>query len=356
MLKKAKDFSGRHVLVTGGAGAIGSNLSCKLAEAGARVTILDDLSSAAKWNVPVHPNVRFVEASILDEQALKRVFFDGPELVFHLAALFANQNSIERPKDDLLVNGLGTLKVLQYSKMCGVERVTYASSGCSIYGKSPVPLREDFTSLDIDTPYQITKMLGELYCNFFRNYYDMKIVRTRFFNSFGPGEIPGAYRNVIPNFIYWAMQGKPLPVMGDGTQTRDWTYVGDIVGGLLRAALSERAVGEAINLASGKETKVIDMAKLVNDLVGNEGGIRFIPMRKWDTKRRLLASIDKARSILGYEPKTDFRRGLQNTVNWFRENWENIQSSTSLPDISLDASPLAEHPKQVSPILDALRD
>jgi nucleoside-diphosphate-sugar epimerase len=326
MLTGKKDFSGKRVLVTGGAGAIGSNLSRALAELGAEVLVLDDLSSSARWNVPDHPNVKFVRGSVLDEQVLKRVFFQGPELVFHLAALFANQNSIEHPKDDLLVNGLGTLNVLQYSKMCGVQLLIYASSGCSIYGKSPVPLREDFASLDVDTPYQITKMLGELYCNFFRNYYDMKAVRTRFFNSYGPSEVPGAYRNVIPNFIYWAMENKPLPVMGDGTQTRDWTYVGDVVDGILRAAVCEEAVGEAINLASGTETRALDMANLVNELTGNPAGIKFIPMRKWDTKRRLLASIDKAERILGYKPRTDFRTGLKATVEWFRTHWERIKA------------------------------
>ena len=321
------DFEGKQVLVTGGAGAIGSNLCRALAEHGARVTILDDLSSAERWNVPDHPNVQFVQGSVLDEQVLKHVFFTRPNLVFHLAALFANQNSIDHPRDDLMVNGLGTLLLLQYSQMSSVERFIYASSGCSVYGKSPVPLREDFTSLDLDTPYQITKMLGEAYSNFFRNYYDLKIVRCRLFNSFGPGEVPGAYRNVIPNFIFWAMEGRSLPVMGDGTQTRDWTYVGDIVHGLLLAATKEEAVGEAFNLASGQETRVIDMANAVNELTGNKAGISCVPMRKWDTKKRLLASIDKARSVLGYETRTAFRNGLEHTVQWFRDNWELIRPS-----------------------------
>jgi UDP-glucose 4-epimerase len=315
------------ILVTGGAGAIGSNLTAALAELGSEVIVLDDLSASALWNVPDHPRVRFVHGSVLDEQVLKQAFLEQPKYVFHLAALFANQNSIEHPKDDLLVNGMGTLYVLQYARMCGAERVIYASSGCSVYGKSPLPLREDFTSLDLDTPYQITKMLGELYCNFFRNFYGIKVVRTRFFNSFGPGEIPGPYRNVIPNFIYWAMEGKPLPVMHDGSQTRDWTYVGDIVAALLEAAVRDEVVSEAINLASGRETRVIDMANMVNELTGNKAGIKQIPMRKWDTKKRLLASIEKAKELIGYEPKTEFRVGLEKTVQWFRDNWDRIKAS-----------------------------
>jgi len=217
--------------------------------------------------------------------------------------------------------------LLEYSLLTGVERFVYASSGCSIYGSdSPLPLREEFMSMHLSTPYQITKMLGELYCNFFYNHYGLKVVKPRFFNSYGPGEVPGQYRNVIPNFIYWAMKGLPLPITGTGEETRDFTYVGDIVNGLLRAGVMERAVGEEFNLASGKETRVIDLANLINDLTGNEAGIRFVQRRKWDTKSRLLASIDKARQLIGYEPETPFEEGLRRTIQWFREHWDKIEA------------------------------
>ena len=321
-------YTNKTILVTGGAGAIGSNLCRRLAELGAQVIILDDLSSAERWNVPSLPGVLFVEGDILDEVKLKRVFFERPKMVFHLAAFFANQNSVDHPERDLMVNGMGTLRLLEYSTFTSVERFIYASSGCSIYGsESPLPLREEFMSMHLSTPYQITKMLGELYGNFFQNHYGLKVVKPRFFNSYGPGEVPGQYRNVIPNFIYWAMKGLPLPITGTGEETRDFTYVGDIVDGLLRAGVFESAVGQEFNLASGVETRIIDLAQMINEATGNTAGIRYVQRRKWDTKDRLLASIDRARELVGYNPSTPFEEGLANTVQWFRENWERIENS-----------------------------
>jgi nucleoside-diphosphate-sugar epimerase len=321
-----KSYDGKVILVTGGAGAIGSNLCRRLAELGAQVIILDDLSSGVRWNVPSLPGILFVEGDILDEVKLKRVFFERPQIVFHLAAFFANQNSVDHPERDLMVNGMGTLRLLEYSVFTGVERFVYASSGCSIYGSNaPLPLREEFMSMHLSTPYQITKMLGELYCNFFYNHYGLKVVKPRFFNSYGPGEVPGQYRNVIPNFIYWAMKGLPLPITGTGEETRDFTYVGDIVDGLLRAGVMESAVGQEFNLASSKETRIIDLANMINEATGNTAGIRFVQRRKWDTKSRLLASIDRARQLIGYEPRTSFEEGLKHTIEWFRKNWDRIE-------------------------------
>ncbi len=321
-------YQGKTVLVTGGAGAIGSNLTRRLAELGATVVILDDLSSAERWNVPPLPGILFVEGDVVDEVKLKRVFFERPRIVFHLAAFFANQNSVDHPERDLMVNGMGTLRLLEYSVFTGVERFVYASSGCSIYGsQAPLPLREEFTSLHLSTPYQITKMLGELYGNFFHHHYGLNVVKPRFFNSYGPGEIPGQYRNVIPNFIYWAMKGQPLRITGTGEETRDFTYVGDIVDGLLRAGVLERAVGEEFNLASGEETRIIDLAKMINEATGNAAGIEFATRRKWDTKSRLLASVDRAGALLGYQPSTSFAVGLEKTIKWFRDNWDRIEKA-----------------------------
>lgn len=322
-------YKGKTVLVTGGAGCVGSNLCQKLSRLEAKkVIILDDLSSAYEWNIPKGNNVQFVNGSILDDEMLRRVFKERPQYVFHLAAHFANQNSVDNPEKDLMVNGLGILKVLQHAHMVGVDRFVYSSSGCGVYGlESKMPFEEHDISIHLHTPYQVTKLLGELYTNYFHNLYDLPIVNARFFNVFGPGEVPGRYRNVIPNFFYWAMNGQALPITGDGTETRDWTYVMDIVDGLLSMGVVDKAIGEAINLGSGKENRVVDMAVTVNRLTGNDKGIKFTERRNWDVKTRLLSSIDKAERILDYHPKVEFDQGLGNLHLWFKGNWEQIRKS-----------------------------
>jgi UDP-glucose 4-epimerase len=321
-------YGGRTVLVTGGAGAIGSNLTRALASAGARVLILDDLSASARWNIPSLPEVLFVEADVRDEQELKRVFSERPSVVFHLAALFANQNSVDHPETDLLVNGLGTLRVMEYASLAGVDRMVYASSGCSIYGSdAPLPLTEDHVSLDLATPYQITKMLGEAYGHFFHRHHGLPVVRPRLFNCYGPGQVPGQYRDVIPNFVYWALKGQPLPITGTGDETRDFTFVGDVVDGLLRAGVHEAAVGQAFNLASGVETRIVDLATAINDLTENPAGVRHVPARRWDVKKRVCASVDLAEDLLDWTPSTRLAAGLESTVRWFRDHWDLIEAS-----------------------------
>lgn len=319
-------YSGKTILITGGAGCVGSNLSKKISELDAgNIIILDNLSSAYEWNIPKADNINFVKGDILNDQDLKRVFKEKPEYVFHLAAHFANQNSVDNPEKDLMVNGIGILKVLEYSQLVNVERFVYSSSGCGVYGlESKMPFKEHDISINLHTPYQVTKLLGELYTNYFHNLYDLPIVNARFFNVYGPGEVPGKYRNVIPNFFYWAMNNQPLPITGNGTETRDWTFVDDIVDGLLAMGVVEDAVGEAINLGSSRETSVWDMAEMVNQLTNNKSGIKFTERRDWDAKNCLLSSIDKAHDILDYQPKLEFIDGLKKTHQWFVANWENI--------------------------------
>ncbi len=334
----ADHYSGRTVLVTGGAGAIGSNLVIALSRLvgdNGKVLVLDNLSAIKTrdpWNITPLPNVMFVLGDVRSDVDLKRVFKEEPSIVFHLAAFFANQNSVDYCETSAEVDVIGQIKLLEYSKISGLEKFVYASSGCAIYGAYPeLPIKEEFISMHLTTPYQINKMTGEMYCNFYNHHYGLPIVNCRFFNSYGPGEVPGQYRNVIPNFIYWAMKGFPLPVTGTGEETRDFTYVLDLVQGLIKAGFYPTAIGENFNLASGREIKIKDLVKKVNEATDNKADIIFKERRKWDTKPRLLASIDKARQLIGYEPVVDFEEGFQSNIVWFRDNWEKIEAVADFP-------------------------
>ena len=328
MERYKNEYKGKNILITGGAGCIGSNLTSALLglDAG-KIIVLDDLSSSPRWNIPDAPNVVFIQGSILDEEALKRAFSQKLDFVFHLAAHFANQNSVDNPETDLMVNGLGILKILEYSHLGKVNRFVFASSGCSVYGsQAPLPLKEDFVSVHLDTPYQITKLLGELYCNFFYHYYGLPVAIARYFNVYGPGEVPGAYRNVIPNFTYWALHKKPLPITGTGEETRDFTFVEDIVDGTLRLGVVPEAIGDAFNLASETETRVIDIAEMINGITGSNGGVQLVSRRDWDKIIRRRASIEKAGKVLGYKPKTKMKEGIQRVYDWIVENLDKIES------------------------------
>jgi len=331
-------FLGRNILVTGGAGAIGSNLCIvlsKLVGEDGLVIIIDNLS-ANKSNVPIDfpqlENIMFVNGDIRSDIDLKRVFRERPTIVYHLAAFFANQNSVDYPETSADVDIQGMIKLLDLAQFTNVDKFIYASSGCAIYGSyGKMPLKEDFISMHLTTPYQINKMSGEMYSNFYYHHYGLKTVNCRFFNSFGPGEVPGQYRNVIPNFVYWSMLKKSLPLTGTGDETRDFTYVLDLVQGLIKAAFYEEAIGKAFNLASSKEIKIKDMIKMVNQATGNETPITRFPPRKWDTKKRLLASIELAAKLIDYRPIISFEDGLRSNFEWFKNNWKDIQQAADFP-------------------------
>jgi UDP-glucose 4-epimerase len=311
-------------VVTGGSGAIGSRLVRRLLALGAdRVVVVDDLSSGYPWLLPEDPRVELVTRDVCDILHIG-LELDAP-LVFHLAAFFANQNSVDHPDADLHTNGLGTLNVLRWASTVRARRVVYASAGCSIAGHGiDAPIREDMpVSLHLDTPYQITKALGEFYCNYYLTI--VSSVRCRFFNSYGPGEVPGPYRNVIPNFIWRALHGEPLVITGTGEETRDFIYVDDLVEGLVRAGLTASAHGEAINLGTGRQTRIIDLARTVIELCESSSEIAFAPRRSWDHSLRRQADNAKARSILGLAPEVELRTGLEQTVGWFHEHRERLE-------------------------------
>lgn len=323
-------YKGKYILVTGGAGAIGSNLSLTLSilvGPTGRIIILDNLSSIKKqdqWNIPSTPNIKFIKGDIRMDKYLKLAFSYSPNIIFHLASFFANQKSVDYPEDSISVDVQGLIKILEYSKLSKVEKFIYASSGCAIGKYSNLPIKEVHISMDLSTPYQINKLTGEMFCNFYNRHYGLRTVNCRLFNSYGPGEIPGKYRNVIPNFIYFAKKKEKLVITGTGEESRDFTYVLDLIQGLLKAGYYESAIGEGINVASSVEIKIIDLAQMINKLIGNEAGLLFAEKRKWDKKIRVLASIEKSRKLIHYNPIISFENGLKENITWFNNNWDKI--------------------------------
>jgi UDP-glucose 4-epimerase len=311
------------VVVTGGAGAIGSRLVSRLLDVGAkRIVVIDSLASGYAWLLPPDSRLELARMDVCD--LLDSGLDATSPLVFHLAAFFANQNSVDHPRDDLHTNGLGTLTTLMWAAGCGARRFLYASAGCSIAGHGiEAPIREDMpVSLEQDTPYQITKTLGEFYCRYFDG--RVPTVRCRFFNSYGPGEVPGPYRNVIPNFVWRALRGEPLVITGTGEETRDFIYVDDLVTGLLGAATAPAARGEAFNLGTGIQTRVIDLAEIVIKACRSTSPIEFAPRRSWDRSMHREADISKATATLAFQPTVGIREGIERTVDWFRENLDRI--------------------------------
>jgi len=302
------------ILITGGAGAIGSNLAAALVARDNKVVVLDDLSSGHRALLP--HGVPLIEGSITDDSALAEAFAGGIDYVFHLAALFANQNSVDHPEADLDANGRGTLKVLEHACRAGVRKLLFSSSSC-VYGNKPV-MTEDNPDFQLNTPYAITKLLGEHYCKFWVEHHGMNVVILRLFNTYGPHEYPGPYRNVIPNFFARAMKGETLIITGTGDETRDFTFVEDTVRGMLGAMFAETVPGDIFNIASGQETRIVDVATMINEIAGNAAGIVFQPRRAWDSVSRRRGDIGKAQATFGYRPRVSLREGLERTHAWLR--------------------------------------
>jgi nucleoside-diphosphate-sugar epimerase len=302
------------VLVTGGAGVIGSNLVAALVARGDDVLVLDDLSSGERELVG---DAELLVGSVADEAIVAQAFAWQPDAVAHLAALFANQNSVDHPARDLAVNGGGTLTVLDAAHRAATPRVLVCSSSC-VYtgdvGADDVPIGRPAT-----TPYAITKALGEDYARYFADHHGLSTVIVRPFNAYGPPERPGPYRNVIPNFFAAAMRREALTITGTGEETRDFTYVSDVAAGMVLALRADVAPGSTYDLASGVETSIGDLAVMINDIAGNGAGVQLVPRRAWDRTARRRTSIERARRELGYEPAVALADGLVKTYESLRE-------------------------------------
>ena len=304
------------ILVTGGAGFIGSNLAAKLIKDGHQVIIIDDLSSGYKEFIC--QDAIFIEGSIVDDEVLSKGFEHNPDYVIHLAALFANQNSVEHPEKDLSVNGLGTIKILEWSNKTGVKKVLYTSSSC-VYGNREV-MNESDESFYPDTPYAITKLLGERYAKFWVTQHGMDIVSVRLFNVYGPGDFPGVYRSVIPNFIKLAIQNKPLVITGTGDETRDFCYIDDTVNGICTVLFNKTVPGDVFNIASGQRTPILKVANSINSYCNSTAKIVFQERRDWDCVIHRQAEIDKISSQFGFSAATKLDEGIKNTCEWIVKN------------------------------------
>lgn len=338
-MTSGRGFSGSAILVVGGAGFVGSALVRRLLELSPRhLTIVDNLLSADLSNVPDDPRVGFVEGSIADDRILDALPGDL-DFVFHLACYHGNQSSIFDPLADHQNNTLTTLKLLERLRNFGsLEKVVYAAAGCAVAEKTDgeaSATREDApVSLFHDSPYSISKLVGEMYGNYYFLRYGLPFVKARFQNVYGPGEILGAgrwrgtphtvWRNVTPTFVWKALERQALPVENGGVATRDFIYVDDVAEGLIACALRGVA-GEVYNLASGVETAILDLAGLINELTGNPTPIMLAPAREWDRSGRRFGAPDKAREQLGFAAATPLRDGLARTIAWTRANRDTIR-------------------------------
>ena len=305
-------------LVTGGAGFIGSNLVRALVARGDQVRVLDDLSTGRATNLAgLRDEVELVEADLRDEWVVKRAL-DGIEAVFHQGALPSVARSVADPLASHAVNTNGTLGLLLAARDAGVHRFVFASSS-SVYGDTPtLPKSEDLPT-DPLSPYAVSKLAAERYCRVFHRLYGLETVCLRYFNVFGPRQDPSSqYSAVIPKFITMMLRGEAPLVHGDGTQSRDFSYIANVVQANLLAAETAGVGGEVFNVACGERASLLDLVAGLNRILGTSIAPRFESARPGDVKHSL-ADISRAERLLGYQPLVRFQEGLALTVDWYRE-------------------------------------
>jgi UDP-glucose 4-epimerase len=307
-------------LVTGGAGFVGAHLAEALVRRGDRVRILDNLSTGQRANLAsIQDQVELFPGDVGDSQAVARAIA-GCDLVFHQAALASVPRSLAEPLATHEACATGTLVVLDAARRAGVRRVVYAASS-SAYGNRPEPRKREDDLPSPLSPYAAAKLAGELYCKAFWHSYGLETVALRYFNVFGPRQDPsGPYAAVIPLFVKALLSGQRPTIFGDGLQTRDFTYVANVVHANLLAAAAPEAAGGVFNVGSGTAISLLDLLRELNAILGTQVEPIFQPPRAGDV-RDSLADISRARRVLGYEPQVSLAEGLKRTVDFYRQLW-----------------------------------
>jgi nucleoside-diphosphate-sugar epimerase len=307
----------RKVLVTGGAGFIGSHLARALEARDHSVRVLDDFSSGKHANLAdLEGRVEIVEGSILDQATLERAM-DGVEIVYHEAAIPSVPRSMAAPVASHQANSTGTLNVLEVARRKSVRRVVYAGSS-SAYGETPtLPKVETMTASPL-SPYAVSKLAGEHYCQVYARAFGVETVVLRYFNVFGPRQDPNSqYAAVIPRFVTAALEGRPPVIFGDGTQSRDFCYIDNVIEANLLAADAREASGRVFNVACGRATDLNQVVKLIADALGTQLEPSYETGRVGDVKHSL-ADITAARQVLGYTAPVSFEDGLLRTIEWYK--------------------------------------
>jgi UDP-glucose 4-epimerase len=309
-------------LVTGAAGFIGSNLVSALVSRGERVRGLDNLATGhwglVKRLVTDASSVELVTADIRDAVAVTRAM-EGVEVVFHEAALGSVPRSVENPAESDEVNVHGTVVVLDAARRAGVRRVIFAASSAA-YGDTPtLPKREDMPPGPL-SPYAVSKVTGEQYFRVFASLYGIETLSLRYFNVFGPNQLPeGPYAAAIPRFVRAALAGEPITVFGDGEHTRDFCFITNVVNAnLLAAATPRKLSGEVINIAGGRRISLNDLVKEIGRVLGKRLDVRYVEPRPGDV-RHSLADISRAQEILGYAPTVTWENGIPPTIEFMRK-------------------------------------
>jgi UDP-glucose 4-epimerase len=307
----------RTFLVTGGAGFIGSHIVAGLLARGDRVRVLDDFSTGHRANIPPSASVEVLEGGLTDASAVERAVQEV-DCIFHEAALASVPRSIEKPLDTHAACVTGTVMLLDAAQKAGVRRLVYAASS-SAYGDKATSSKRETDLPSPLSPYAAAKLAGEFYCQSFAHSFGIETVALRYFNVFGPRQDPNSpYSAVIPLFVTAMLAGRQPLIYGDGRQSRDFTFVANVVQGNLLAADAPNVSGRVFNVANGRSTTLLELIAMLNQYLGTRVEPVFQPPRTGDV-RESLADISEARRALGYEPQVDFEEGLRRTIAYYRE-------------------------------------